>query len=83
LKVICDTDADLFVDGKKSASVKAYETYQIPFDRGVYDIKIVSLKTPEFEMLQSYKVINTEDQDIWRVALKKRRICTSIDPWKI
>ena len=74
LKIISDNDATLYVDGEKIGALTKDIAFKVPLSKGVYNIKVVSLKFPVTENKETYRVEGNGMDDIWNIALKIKEI---------
>jgi len=72
LKIICNTEAKIMVDGEMKGVAKPGIVFKIGLDRGVYRIEVFSLKYKSiYAIKETYRVENNFDQDLWPVELKE------------
>jgi len=70
LKIMCDVDAKVYVDGEYKSDVKPGIAYKLPLDKGIYQIKIVSARFNNVVQIRDgYKIENSDQQDYWNVNL--------------
>ncbi len=71
IKIITNADAQVYVDGEFQSNIKAGPAFKLHLRKGIYQVKIVSARYGDIQIIKDGYVVESNDQqDYWNFDLK-------------